>query len=411
MQRTSNAPGDAGGVCFLTPAFYPVITGTTTQIRELARRVVGQGQRVLVVTRRLRPDQPAREQVDGAEVVRVRPAVGLRRSGKFLMMIPALLALIAERRHYQVIIVADLQVLGVIGVLAAKLLGKTCLLRAESCAEIGLPLRPIDPKRSRFGLGLVSLVIAARNRVLMRADGFLSISSATTQEYLAARVPREAIIEITNGVDVDRFRPAAGAEKRELRRRLGLPPGKIFAYSGRLGRGKGLELLLRVWKRLSTENAEAHLVLVGGGQGYGLDMEAELRRLVAEHGLDERVTFTGNVQDVEHWLQAADAFVFPSQTESLGLSLVEALSCGLPAVATRVGGIPDVVQDGVNGILVPYGDEQMLHEAMRTVLSDEERARCMGEAGRRTVVERFNLDLIAGQYQTLLARLVLEGAD
>ena len=131
-------------------------------------------------------------------------------------------------------------------------------------------------------------------------------------------------------------------------------------------------------------------MLVGSGEGQALSVEDELRRRVAERGLGTRVAFAGRVERVEDALRAADLFVFPSVFEALGIALVEAAACGLPAVASRTGGIVDVVEDGVSGRLVAPGDAAALAEALLGLSGDAALRSRMGREARAIALARFD---------------------
>jgi glycosyltransferase involved in cell wall biosynthesis len=152
---------------------------------------------------------------------------------------------------------------------------------------------------------------------------------------------------------------------------------------------------------LVSEFRDIHLILIGSGQGFTVSCQEALVDFVKNNNLESTVTFTGNVENVHKYLQAGDFFVFPSQSEALGISLLEAMSCELPCIASNVGGIPDIIEHNVNGVLVPYGDERKLLEAMRELLSNHERATQLGSEARKTVVEKYNIDRIVDQYLSL----------
>jgi glycosyltransferase involved in cell wall biosynthesis len=170
--------------------------------------------------------------------------------------------------------------------------------------------------------------------LIKSADCFLSISSAITVELLEQGISKEKVVEFGNGVDSEVFRPASQEDKIRLRHQLGVPDRFLFAYCGRLAAGKGLETLLEAWRQISPEASNAHLLLVGSGQGYAMSRDDELRAFVTRNHLDDFVTFTGNVSNVQDYLRAADCFVFPTEYEALGNSVIEAISCGLACVAS-----------------------------------------------------------------------------
>ena len=235
--------------------------------------------------------------------------------------------------------------------------------------------RPRGPARPR--------ATALRNRWLRDADAFVAMSRVIRDEMREAGVPGERIALLPHGVDTERFSPATAEEKRALRRELGLPEaGVVAVYTGRLLRGKGLETLLDAFAAVADRAAGLRLVLVGSGEGQALSVEDDLRRRVAAGGLGTRVVFAGRSERVEDYLRAADVFVFPSVFEALGIALVEAAACGLPAVASRTGGIVDVVEDRVSGHLVPPGDAAALSLALLALASDPLLRASMGQEAR-----------------------------
>ena len=408
-RQPSSSLQQAGGprICVLAGSFHPVVGGGEKHAFLLCRELARQGLNVVVLTRRRTKDLPSLERMAGFVVHRVRPT-GFVRLGKYLMLCPALLWLLRRRHEYDVIYVCGLRVLGLAGVLAGLLTGKPCVLRSEAQGELSgefiwSPLG--SPPRPLVKLCCAPLV-QLRNALLFKAAAFLSISEVISQEYMRCGVPAEKIVRITNGIDATLFAPVSTIQKMALRNRLGLPDKHIFAYSGKLNRGKGLEMLLQVWARLAAQRPDTHLVLVGSGGGQYLSCEDALREFVRARGLESRVTFTGYVQTVHEYVQAADAFVFPSESEALGLALLEALACRIPALASDIPGVTDIVQDGRNGRLVPAKNEQAWLETMCWVLDHPEQAHDLAAQGRRTVLERFSIAAVAAAHRNLFTELV-----
>jgi glycosyltransferase involved in cell wall biosynthesis len=221
---------------------------------------------------------------------------------------------------------------------------------------------------------------------------------------LAASVPRERVRLLPHGVDTARFQPASPAERAALRARLGLPGGVLAVYSGRLLRGKGLETLVDALGAPAAP-PELGVVLVGSGAGQALDVTPELERQVAARRLEGRVVFAGQSDQVEDYLRAADLFVFPSHFEALGIALVEAAACGLPAVASATGGIVDVVESGGSGLLVAPGEPQALAAALAELARDEPRRAAMGERARAIALARFDERDVLEGYRALFREL------
>jgi glycosyltransferase involved in cell wall biosynthesis len=148
---------------------------------------------------------------------------------------------------------------------------------------------------------------------------------------------------------------------------------------------KGLDVLIRAFARFASEFPTSVLVLIGAGEDRG--------RLVAlAHMLhvEARVFFAGHVQDAARILSALDVFAFPSYSEALGYALLEAGQSSLPVAASRVGGIPEIVTDGENGLLTPAGDDILLAESLRTLLGDSELRTRLGQALQNRVLTEFS---------------------
>ncbi len=391
------------GICFLIEDFYPIIHGASTQIIKNGSKLIERGARVSVITRKISPDHLSYESLDGIEVYRVPPAVGLHRIGKYLMMGPALLALIRHRKEIDCIIVCDLKVLGILGVFTAKIFGKTCILNAVSCGEIdGSFATQFGQSTSWWRVLLVRYLTSFRNKLLSFADGFVGVSGSITKEFLRAGFPEQSVFEIHNGIEMNKVVTVNAGERERLQIHLGFPEKRCFVYTGRLVKGKGLEYLLRVWNDLVKEFTNIHLILIGAGQGYSLSCEEELQEFILTKQLAASVSITGSIYNVYDYLAMADFFVFPSETEGCPMSLLEALAFGLPSIATQIDGITDIVQNGENGILVPYGDEASLFAAMKDMLNNPEKAGRLGKAGQDTISGQFSLDVIVDRYVQLI---------
>lgn len=402
---------DAGGplrVCILLETYHPEVGGGEAQGRLLARSLADRGAEVTVLTRRSRADLPRRERVDGIPVRRLPPA-GRGRYRKWGLLATAFPYLLRARNRLDVLIVAGFRISGLPAVAATKLLGRPCVLKADSNGEMsgayfraGLESVGLSP-----GSPPVRAFMALRDRVLRRAEAFVAISSQIEHELLASGVDPAVIHRIPNCVDVERFRPASPSERARARRGLSLEAGApVVVYTGRLVSYKGLPVLVRAWPEVLREVPGATLLLVGEGGSDMHDCEAELRAWVARSDLPGgRVRFVGAVHDVVPYLHAADAFAFPTEEEAFGISLVEAMACGLPCVTTTVGGVGDIVTEEKDALVVAPGDRQDLAGALHRVLTDVELAERLGREARRTAVARFGRDAVTDRYVSLLRQL------
>jgi glycosyltransferase involved in cell wall biosynthesis len=391
-------------VLFLTESFHPVLGGGETHVRRLGAHLVARGHRATVITRRGEAGWAAEDEVDGIRVRRVPPA-GPARIGKYLMLPAALRALAREGPRHDLVVVRSTRVLGVPGLLGARVLNRPVILQPETNGELSGEALTWGWTRGRALAPVVRGLVAVRNPWLRDADAFVAMSRRIRNEMLEAGIPRERIAVIHHGVDTGRFRPADPRERDALRRSLGLPRGIVVAFTGRLLRGKGLETLVEAFGALAAARPDVHLVLVGSGEGQALSVEEELREDVRARGLDDRVIFAGRQDAVEDHLRAADLFAFPSVFEALGISLVEAAACGLPAVASRTGGIVDVVEDGRSGLLVTPGRASELASALATLVRDPGRREAMGDRARSVALARFDERDAAFRYRALFRQV------
>ena len=380
--------------------------GGETHARLLCRELNERGVPVFVVTRVRKKGLKKFEQIDGVDVHRVWPA-GFDRWGKYLLIVSGFVKLCSLRREYDLVYICGLRVLGIVGILAGVFLGKKCILRAESCGELSGEFIWDKPGEDRHRLlhFMAKPFVKVRNAILRRADHFLSISKVIHAEFVQEKVACDRTSLIPNGIETDRFCPVSGARKEELRNSFNIPDRLVFTYTGKLNRGKGLEVLLRSFKRLAKKHSRAHLLLVGGGGFQFLSCENELREYVRGNGMEEAVTFTGYTDDVLGYLQCSDFFVFPSESEALGISLIEAMSCGLPSIGTRIGGIVDLIDDGETGLLVSVDDENGIFESMEYMMTHPDEAGIMGRKGRETIRDSHDIKQIAQQHIDLFARV------
>ena len=387
-------------ICIFTETYYPVVGGGETQARALAEGLAAKGLDVTVLTRRSHAALARTEKFGPVTVYRLAPS-GHEHYKKWGLLITSFPALIRHRQHYDLLFVSGFRVVGMAAVIVSKLFGKACVLKADSLGELSgdfftaglarVGLRPSSPLFRPF--------LWLRNRILRQADAFVAISSAVATELKAHGVKPSAIRMIPNSVDVHRFSPVAPQERAALRQKLGLPSGdKIVVYTGRLVSYKGLPLLLRVWQDVRVKHRDVRLLLVGSG---GLDIhncEAELKAYVSANGMEGSVHLTGSVDNVHEYLQASDIFVFPTEKEAFGISLIEAMACGLPVISTSVGGVKDILQHRRNGLIVEPGESQPLYEALDVLATDDALAASLGRAGRQTVIERYSTERVVQAY-------------
>ncbi len=224
--------------------------------------------------------------------------------------------------------------------------------------------------------------------LLCRIWSKAAIVTAISKEH--QRLAHETLPEleipiIYNGVDTDAFRPA---------RRSSQPAEINILCVGRLIERKGQHHLLRAFAALRVQYPKCYLTLVGTG-----DAESSLKRLASELNISETVNFAGFLahSQMPAIYQRADIFVLPSQSEGMSIALLEALSSGLPVIVTDTGGTDELIQAGINGLIVKWGAVNELKSALTCLIQDTQRRAVMGEASRRMVL-KYSWAEIAKQY-------------
>lgn len=259
---------------------------------------------------------------------------------------------------------------------------------ALACTLHGTDITLVGRQHSYFELTRFTI---AKQDLLTAPSRFLAEDTET-----AFRVSASQISVIPNFVDLERFKPLPHSPVREQL----APHGEaLLVHVSNFRPVKNIPHVISAFAVVAHQ-MPAVLALVGEGP----EIEAAENQ-VRELGLKEQVRFLGREEQVQHILQAADLMLMPSQTESFGLAALEAMACGCPVLAYRVGGLPEVIEDGVSGILCAYGKDVCLGTVALTLLSDRDRQRAMSQAARARA-ETFGRDHIVDAYEAALQDLV-----
>lgn len=380
-------------VAMVTDHFAPFRGGLEVHTEELAVALQASGLTVYVTTVQRPPTTPRRDVLRGITIHRAGgPGTGPVR------LVVALARTVTElwRSRHDV------------DVVHSHTFGDATLAAWIASRMTRLPLIIEDHRGGPDG----NLAVLHRRRMgrslwrLYRRDPnvtLLSISTEISEGLLAAGADPRRLRRRWNGVDTEVFRPPTDEEKARLRRQLHLPAGApVVVFVGRIAPVKGIEHLLDAW---ATVPAPAELVIVGDGPMLGA-----MRDLARQLDL-ERIRFTGRVDSTADYLRAADAWTLPSLAEGLPISLLEAMATGIACVATAVGGVPDMIEHGRDGLLVPAGDPGALAGALRLVCADPVLARALGAAARSTAEMRFDMRTVARTYADLYREVASRDDD
>ncbi len=385
-------------LCVVSALYHPNLGGLGRQAQLLTERLAADGVELFVLARRM-TGTGAGAFAPGVPVTRVwTPFPGVHiledRSLKNLAIsvifsLGCLALLVARRRRYQVVHFHGASVPLLLCLPVLKLLGKKVVAKVAA-ANLGTEAGSLGGRYGGLGDWLA--------RLTRRVDAFVAISDEIRQGLLADGVAPEKIHRIANFVDPTLFHPPAPGEREAAKERRGYGGQTLVLWTGRLVDRKGVAHLLQAWAGLAPRFPEARLLLLGEGQLLG-DLTELARRL----GVAATVRFGGRVEDVAEWLRTADLFVLPSLQEGLPNALLEAMASGLPCVATRIGGVTDVVGGGA--LLVPPADPAALAAACGRLLGDPAERRTLGEAAAAEMRAAFGLEARVATYRRLYAEV------
>jgi glycosyltransferase involved in cell wall biosynthesis len=383
-------------VLMVTGAYHPEISSAGVQCRNMARLLAGRVN-IHVLTTAVDPGLPRRERVDGVAVTRVFVDVG-RAWSKLQATVRMVVEAVRLARRCDLVHIHGVSTKNVIVTIVAKLLRRRIVLSLHTA---GYDEPEAIARQGRLALW-----------AFRSADLYLSVSPGLVESYLAAGLPPGRLLQVPNGIDIDRFTPASAVERRAIRERLGWPAARrVVVFVGFFSPDKQPRVLYDAWVQLQSSGAiDATLVFVGATRSAYFEVDDRLadqmREDAARRGLGDHLAFTGATHEVPEYLRAADVFALPSRREGLPVALLEAMACGLPCVASRLPGSTDaIVEDGKNGILVPVGDVEALAGAMATVLRNAEYASALGTAARATITRRFGSADVADRWLDAYDRL------
>lgn len=235
-----------------------------------------------------------------------------------------------------------------------------------------------------------------------KADKIIAISNLIKKEMEEdLNIPKNKIEVVYNGIDLDEFRILDEKTVENEKKKYGFFKGsKIIGYTGRLHEEKGINILIEAFFQVSRRFDHLYLLLVGDGPE-----RKKLESQVARLGLEKKVLFLGYKEDVPLFLNLIDIFVLPSIVrESFGIVLTEAMACGKVVVASNLGGIPEIINSGINGFLFEPGNDKELSDRISQVLSDEKLMADVSRAALDRVAKHFSVNVMVSRLEEVFSK-------
>lgn len=379
-------------ICMIISNFYPVLGGAEIQAFRLSQKLIKKGLSVDVVTRHQRGLKFS-ETIEGIHIHRI-PCFGGLILNSLTYTLFGLLWILYHRKKVDILHCHQALSPTTIGVLAKQIIKKRVLVKLTATDLYGdmyqISILPFKNLRKRL-LGKVDYFIIM-NQIMQRQLELIGIRDFQTKT-------------IFNGVDIGFFHPVNTERKNLLRKELMLPEdSKIFIFTGRLETQKDLPTLIKAWDIFKINNKERDnslLLIVGDGS-----QRKEIESLIERSKFKHSIKILGYRSNIRDYLQASDCFVLPSVDEGISNALLEAMACGLPVVATKVGANPEIIDNSDSGILVESRDPESLGKAISFILSNEQLGRYMGRSARERVESKYSLDKTVEDYLELYYKLI-----
>lgn len=375
--------------------YPPVIGGSEIEAQRVCSALIKRGHRVTVVCAGGDPMPAQRDWIDPQGVpVRIYAAQwkGALRDIVFALRVAQMM--IWERRRYQIVYFLMQGLHLAAGLPVARILRKPILMKIGGSGVVPLVYR------SRIGRQELRWLDRWAKKILILNDGM-------RQEAIDHGISANKLVWMPNPVDTNEFAPASADEQRQLRFRFGIPQtAQVVIYTGRLAPEKALPTLLDAYALVEKQVPNTFLVLVGDGPTHlALVEQAHNLRLS-----ERNILFAGRVapEEVRLWLKTATVFALVSPSEGFSCALEEAMSTGIPSVVSDIPANHQLVQDGLNGILVPVGDPGRIAAAIVRILQDGPLSQRMGNAARERIISNYSTSQIAERYESLFREVLMQ---
>jgi len=386
-------------VCVVAPLYHLTLGGLGRQAQLLTEKLADAGINIFVITRKM---EGIHECSYSSKVKRIRvwtprSSLSVLEEVNFSSILISLVfsiscawILLRKRRDYDVVHFHGARAALYVNIPLLKLLGKKIVAKVSAANH---PFEAGSLRGTYFPLGYLLA------QLIKTVDIFIAISEEIHQGLLQDRVAEEKILRVPNFIDVKSFE-SRYAPCNALRENFGLKDRIVVTYCGRLVSRKGVDVLLMAWQSIVRAHEHAVLLILGDGP-----LRNELERMVHELDIEHSVVFTGWQEDITGFLSITDVFVQSSLQEGLANALLEAMALGLPIVATRIGGSEDVIQDGINGLLVEPKDSKGLASAVLTLIEDKPKASFLRRNALETIKKNYSIEEIHMVYIDLYRRL------
>jgi glycosyltransferase involved in cell wall biosynthesis len=387
-------------VCVVSPLYHPSLGGLGRQAQILTEKLAEHQVPVFVIARRMKdtPQAVFSQKVRIYRAWSIRPRVHTFEQVSLINILISLtfsfsasVLLFLKRKEYEIVHFHGASLPLIVNLLLLKALRKKIIAKIASS---NLGIEPGSLGGRYFGLGALLL------RLFRIVDMFIATTSEIEEKLRTEGISASRVTRIPNFIDFTTFRPCPAEARNKAKTKIGVNSQNLVLFAGRFIECKGIEYLLKAWEPVQKIHTDAKLILLGDGPLFG-----RMKELCESLGISRSVIMKGHVENIVDYLHACDVYVLSSLHEGMPNSLLEAMACGLPPVATRIGGVIDIIEDRKNGLLVDAEDVSKLADGILALLADRNEAARIGIAAYQTIASSYSLDAIVPHYLRLYQKL------
>jgi glycosyltransferase involved in cell wall biosynthesis len=388
-------------LCIVSPLYHPSVGGPGRQAVAFAEKYFSGGGSVVVFCRKML-GLPTYNYNPNIKVCRIRsfyPQIfnleGITFKNLLISLsfsIGLIISFLREKKEYDIVHFYGAGLPLVLSVLLLKIMGKKVVV---TVLATNLGNEAGSFKNRYFPLGFLM------TNILKMVDIFIAMSEDIEGALLNDGFKKDSIIKISNWVDTNKFYPIETADKRSLRKKLGLNESIAVFFVGRLVYRKGVDLLIKAWEDVVVVHPSCTLLIAGIGEE-----QEKLKNLCRDLGIEGNVLFLGHINNVEEYFKVIDLFVLPSLLEGMPNTLLEAMACRLPVIGTKIGGVVDIIKDRGNGLIVTPGNVEELKDAILTLLENKYLSEAIAEKAYNTIIKSYTIDKVLDKYVLLYKKVL-----
>ncbi len=381
--------------------YYPVIGGAEQQGRQLAIALHQRGYSVRILTRRLSKSMTPIEDIDGIPVRRLLPT-GLSTLSNIGTTIRLFWFLLTDRHRSSLFYVQGVGPIAIASLLAGKLRNIPVVVRASSPGDI--IQSHIKSDNTHLLTKWVRRMVFPNwlwHQLLQWAAAVVTLSNDMYEEATQV-LPPAKVWQIPNGTRLERFKPMPHQQRTAFRKQLDIPDDAlVLLWVGRFVRSKRVDMIIKALAQVRQQQQPTVVLLLVGTAAFQItDIYPELKKLVESYQLQHHVRFICHAEDVTHYYQISDLFIFPSAHEGMPNVVLEAMAARVPVVASRIGGVTDLLDDD-SAWLTRAGDLEALYTAIQVALTNQHQRSVYASAAHERAVTNFNLPLMVDKYERL----------